>query len=82
VHDTLVVPKRALMHGAEGEFVWIVGQGGKVEARPVRLGLSSANDVAISSGLSAGDRVIVEGILKVQPGAAVDAAAAAPGAAQ
>jgi membrane fusion protein (multidrug efflux system) len=82
VHDTLVVPKRALMHGAEGEFVWIVGPGAKVEARPVRLGLSSANDVAISSGLSAGDRVIVEGILKVQPGAAVDAAAAAPGAAQ
>jgi membrane fusion protein (multidrug efflux system) len=73
VHDALVVPKRALMHGAEGEFVWVVGEGGKVEARPVRLGLSSANDVAVTSGLAAGDRVVVDGILKVQPGAVVNA---------
>jgi membrane fusion protein (multidrug efflux system) len=73
VRDALVVPKRALMHGAEGPFVWIVGEGGKVAPRPVQLGESSGNDIAVTSGLSPGEQVVVDGILKVQPGAVVNA---------
>jgi len=84
VPGSLVVPKRALMHGAQGSFVWVIGAGEQVAAKPVQLGASSGNDVIVASGLMAGDRVVVDGILKVQPGAPVHAtmlsADGAPGA--
>ena len=70
---SFVIPKRALMHGAQGPFVWVIGEGEQVAATPVQLGPSSGNDVVVASGLTAGDRVVVDGILKVQPGAAVHA---------
>ncbi|HEU4617483.1 MAG TPA: efflux RND transporter periplasmic adaptor subunit [Gammaproteobacteria bacterium] len=73
VHDALVVPKRALMHGAEGPFVWTVGEDGKAAPRPVQPGASSGNYVALASGVSPGERIVVDGILKVQPGGAVAA---------
>ena len=71
VSSSLVVPKRALMHGAQGPFVWVLGAGEQVAPRVVELGPSSGNDVAVASGLASGDRVVVDGILKVQPGAVV-----------
>jgi membrane fusion protein (multidrug efflux system) len=40
----------------------------------VTLGALSGNDVAVTTGLSPGDRIVVDGILKVQPGAIVAAA--------
>ena len=71
VPSSLVIPKRAVMHGAQGSFVWVVGAGEQVGVRPVELGTASGNDVVVAKGLAAGDRVVVEGILKVQPGVAV-----------
>ena len=61
------------MHGAQGAFVWLIGAGEQVAPRPVELGTASGNDVVVTSGLSAGDRIVVDGILKVQPGAPVHA---------
>ncbi len=81
VPRSLVIPKRAVMHGAQGPFLWIVDGGEKVGVRPVELGASAGNDVAVAKGLTAGDRVVVDGILKVQPGAAVRATPIAPDAA-
>ncbi len=69
----LIVPKRAVMHGMQGTFVWVVGSDLKVAPQPVTLGATSGNNVVVSKGLSAGDRVVVDGILKVQPGAVVKA---------
>ncbi|HZF29442.1 MAG TPA: efflux RND transporter periplasmic adaptor subunit [Gammaproteobacteria bacterium] len=77
VASSLVIPKRAILHGAQGMFVWVVGDGERVAARPVELGASSGNDVVVSTGLGAGERVVVDGILKVQPGAPVHATALA-----
>ncbi len=70
---TLVIPKRAVMHGMQGTYVWVVGPDQKAAVRPVTLGASAANNVAVTKGLAAGDRVVVDGILKVQPGAVVKA---------
>jgi membrane fusion protein (multidrug efflux system) len=68
---SLVIPKRAVMHGVQGSFVWLIGQGDKVEFRPVQLGLAAENNVVVADGLKAGERIVVDGILKVQPGAVV-----------
>jgi membrane fusion protein (multidrug efflux system) len=83
--SSLVIPKRAVMHGVQGSFVWLIGAGNKVEFRPVQLGTTAENDVVVNQGLKAGERIVVDGILKVQPGAVVKgvplAAEAAPNAA-
>jgi membrane fusion protein, multidrug efflux system len=71
---SLVIPKRAVMHGIQGPFVWVIDADNKVAPpRPVELGQTSGNNVVVSNGLAAGDRVVVDGVLKVQPGAPVKA---------
>jgi membrane fusion protein, multidrug efflux system len=44
-----------------------------VSPQPIEIGVSSGNDTAVVAGLSRGDRIVVDGILKVQPGVQVDA---------
>jgi len=68
---SLVIPKRAVMHGVQGSFVWLIGAGDKVEFRPVQLGATSGNNVVVDDGLKSGERIVVDGVLKVQPGAVV-----------
>jgi membrane fusion protein (multidrug efflux system) len=76
VHDATSLPRRAVMSGAQGSFVWVVGAGDAVELRPVRLAGESGERVLVSEGVKAGERVIVEGVLKVRPGAKVKIAIA------
>lgn len=66
-----VVPTRAVLRSPMGAMVWVVGKGDKVEPRPVQPGQTAGNDVVIASGLKTGERVIVDGVIKVQPGAVV-----------
>ncbi len=76
----LVVPQRAVQQAPEGRFVYVVGEGDKVEARPVVLEEWSGSDWIVASGLAAGERVIVDGALKVGPGAVVQVVEPAPAA--
>ena len=73
IANSLVIPKRAVMHGAQGAYVWTVDGSGQPVPAPVELGALSGNDVAVTAGLSPGARVIVDGVLKVRPGAPVKA---------
>ncbi len=77
------MPVRGIQHGADGgATVMIVDAQNKVEVRPVELGSMQGNNWVVKSGLKAGDRVILDGLLKVGPGAPVKPvpfqAAAAP----
>ena len=65
------LPRRAVMTSTNGSFVWVVGKGQVVELRPVVLGRQFGEHTIIEEGLTGGERVIVEGVLKVQPGATV-----------
>jgi membrane fusion protein (multidrug efflux system) len=71
------LPRRAVMSGAQGSFVWVVGAGDAVELRPVQLTGESGELALVADGVKAGERVIVEGVLKVRPGAKVKIAAPA-----
>lgn len=71
--NVVSIPRRAVMSGPQGRFVWVVAQGDKVEFRPIQLGRGLGNNVLVTDGLNAGDRVVVEGVLKVQPGIQVTA---------
>jgi membrane fusion protein (multidrug efflux system) len=75
VPGAVTVPRRAVMSSAQGSFVWLVGEDETVELRPVRLDGMVGDRALIAEGLAGGERVIVEGVLKVQPGAKVSIAA-------
>jgi membrane fusion protein, multidrug efflux system len=71
--NVVSVPRKAVMSSAQGQFIWLVNGEEKVEFRPVRLGRSMGNNIIVTEGLAPGDRYIVEGVLKVQPGIQVSA---------
>jgi membrane fusion protein (multidrug efflux system) len=71
--NVVAIPRKAVMSGGQGSFVWVVAAGDKVEMRPVQTSRSMGNDILVTKGLAAGDRYIVEGVLKVQPGIQVSA---------
>ncbi len=76
--DGLVVPQRAVKVAADGASVMVVGAGNIVAVRPVQLGELQGGSWVIVAGLNAGDRVIVDGLQKVQPGQPVSIAGAPP----
>jgi multidrug efflux system membrane fusion protein len=76
----LVVPSQAVQSGQKGQYVFVVKADQTVEARPVVPGLADGRDVVITSGLTAGERVVTDGQLRLVPGARVDVKTAAPAA--
>jgi membrane fusion protein, multidrug efflux system len=73
-----VVPQRAVLEGPKGKFVYVVDAESKAEPRPVEVGDWSGEGWVINNGLKSGDRVIVDGVMKLGPGAPVQIADAAP----
>jgi len=75
----VLVPQRVVQQGAKGHFVWVV-KDGKAEQRPVAVGEWNGDDWFINEGLQAGEEVVVDGGLQLQPGAAVTVKAPGAGA--
>ena len=74
----LQVPELSLQQVGQQAFVYRVGAEDKVDQVPVRIGSRRPGWVEILDGVKAGDRIVVEGIVKLKPGAKVTEAAAAP----
>jgi membrane fusion protein, multidrug efflux system len=69
--NAILVPQQAVLQGAKGHFVFVIGKDGKAEIRGVKVGEWHGKDWFISEGLEAGDVVVTEGVMKLAPGAAV-----------
>jgi membrane fusion protein (multidrug efflux system) len=67
----ILIPQRAVQQGAKGHYVWVVTSDNKAEYRPVTVGEWNGDDWFINEGLKAGDEVVVDGGLTLQPGAAL-----------
>lgn len=76
----LVVPEESLVPEQARQFVYVL-QGETVAKREVTLGRREPGFVEITSGLAAGDKVVVEGTLKLSDGAAIRDLGAAAGSA-
>ena len=68
--DTVQVPVLAVNQGPGGDFVYVV-KDGKALVRPVSVGPRVNDHLVIEKGLSAGEMVVVEGQLRLYPGARV-----------
>ena len=82
-NNALTVPQIAVLDGAQGKFVYVADRDkdGKdvASARPVTLGdwvtIGGINMWVVETGLKAGDKVIVDGLTKLHPGAPIKLAA-------
>jgi membrane fusion protein, multidrug efflux system len=84
--DVLQVPQRAVLEGPQGKFVYVAAASDKPEmkgatvatARPVQAGewvdLPQGKGWVIREGLQPGDHVIVDGLMRIGPGAPVQVA--------
>ena len=71
--SAMLVPQGAISIDQDKQFVYVVGPDNKVAYRQVTLGKTSGADRIILSGLTAGDKVIVDGLQHVRPDAVVSA---------
>ncbi|MCU0303074.1 MAG: efflux RND transporter periplasmic adaptor subunit [Thermoanaerobaculales bacterium] len=71
--DAVLVPQRAVLEMQGTYRVAVLKDDSTVEMRPVQPGERTGSLWVIDSGLSAGERVVVEGVQKLRPGVAVQA---------
>jgi membrane fusion protein, multidrug efflux system len=71
--EAVLVPQRAVLQGPTGPFVFVVNGEEKIEMRDVVASDWKGSQWLIDSGLKAGDRVVVNGLMKIGPGAPVKA---------
>jgi membrane fusion protein (multidrug efflux system) len=76
--NAVTIPQRAVLEGPQGKFVYLVNQNNQAEVRAVQAGEWSGDAWIITSGLNAGERVIVDGVMKLGPGAPVKVAEKQP----
>src|SRR6266849_6161584 len=67
----ILVPQRAVQQGPKGSVVYVVGEGDKVEVRNVQATSWQGSQWLIEEGLRAGERVVVDGLQRIAPGAPV-----------
>ena len=68
--DAVVVPQAAVVQGARGKNVFVVGPGNKALQKPVELVLPAGAD-AVVTGIEAGERVVVDGRQNLRAGSGV-----------
>lgn len=78
LHNVVTVPTAAIQRGAPGTYVYLIDANDTVSVRPVSVGPTDGSMVAVNSGLSVGERVVVDGTDRLRDGARVTIAGARP----
>lgn len=68
----ILVSEKAIGTDQDKKFVFVVDAENKVAYRPIMLGGSAEGERIVESGLAAGDKVVVNGLQRIRPGALVD----------
>ncbi len=74
--NALTVPQAALGSSQLGKYLYVVGEGSKVEQRPVTLGTTHGDRVEVVSGVAVGEPVVTGNLQKIGPGMPVEIMAA------
>ncbi len=67
----LLIPQRAVQQMLDKTLVTVVVEGDKTETRPVKMGTKVGNMWVVDEGVTANDRIVVEGFMKTPPGTPV-----------
>ena len=74
VQNGLTVASRAVQRGAQGPYAYVVKADNTVELRQLEVGQDEGGQTLITKGLNAGEHVVLDGQLRLQPGAKVQVA--------
>src|SRR5258705_8223511 len=69
--NAITVPQRAVLEGPQGKFVYVVDEKGTAQPRPLEVGDWAGDAWIVNKGVQPGDKVIVEGLMRLGPGAPV-----------
>lgn len=75
----VLIPSQATQISQQGTFVYVVKADDTAELRPVKLGQRQGEQVVVTEGLAANERVVLAGQMLVRPGSKVRVASGAPG---
>ena len=70
--NAVVVPTQAVQTGQNGEFIYVVKPDQTVEERPVTIGITYQGETVVKRGLKAGETVVTDGQLRLEPGVKVN----------
>ena len=70
--NAVVVPTNAIQTSQQGQFVYVVKTDNSVEMRQVTTAMTVGEDTVVEKGLAAGETVVVDGQLRLTPGAIVE----------
>jgi membrane fusion protein, multidrug efflux system len=71
MNNVITVPTAAIQRGAPGSYVYVINADNTVSVRPISIGPSDGPFAAVNSGLTAGERVVVDGTDRLRDGARV-----------
>jgi membrane fusion protein, multidrug efflux system len=75
-NSAIVIPEPAIMSNGDNFSVFVVDDKGNANVRPIQVGIRLAGKAEVLKGLNAGEKVVVEGVQKLRPGAPVKLAPA------
>jgi membrane fusion protein (multidrug efflux system) len=74
----LGIPRKSVLSDQQGDYVYVVGSGNKVEQRRIQLGQSTPTTAVVAGGLKEGEMVVTDGIQRARPGIEVSPGPASP----
>ena len=66
--NAILIPQKAVLQTQKGDLVMVVNKENTIEARPVQLADAIGKNFLVEKGLAAGERIVLEGVLKARPG--------------
>lgn len=78
IRDATIIPTKAIQSGQQGQFVYVVSAQNTAESRVIVSGATYQDVTVINKGVAPGDRVIVEGTMRVAPNSAVKVQSTVP----
>ena len=71
-HGAVIAPTAAIQRSPQSTFVYVVKSDNSVEVRNISIGITEGDEASVEKGLEAGEKVVVDGIDKLQQGTKVN----------
>jgi membrane fusion protein, multidrug efflux system len=68
IDNVIGLPRKAVLTNGAGHFVWVLDQQNTAQQRQIALGINVGDSVIVKTGLARGDRVVIDGVMKVAAG--------------
>jgi multidrug efflux system membrane fusion protein len=65
-HNAVIIPTAAIQRSPQSTFVWVIRKDNTAEVRNITTGIVDGDNISVTDGVEAGDRVVIDGIDKLQ----------------